>query len=47
MSSTSERSDLSRRGLLKTGIAGIVLYSFHLPVAYLGPLHRPHLQRQM
>ena len=37
MSSTSERSDLSRRGLLKTGIAGIVLYSFHLPVANAAP----------
>ena len=33
MSSTSEPSDLSRRDLLKSSAAGLLLYSFHLPVA--------------
>src|SRR5947207_9172936 len=37
MSSPARPSDLSRRTLLKTGAAGIVVYSFHLPVAQAAP----------
>jgi isoquinoline 1-oxidoreductase subunit beta len=33
MSTVAERPELSRRTLLQTGVAGVVLYGFHLPLA--------------
>lgn len=35
-------SDLSRRALLKTGAAGVVLYAFHMPVAQAAPGFAPN-----
>ena len=33
MSSAADHTDLSRRDLLKSSAAGLLVYSFHLPVA--------------